>query len=136
MSYILRNLTRGDLILANNTLIKQNGCVIVDEITDQLNEEKTRGLISIVEEVDVNIVIQKPIEKIEVTIKQVEPVIKPVEEPKIIEEPVEKKVEEPIEETPEIVEETKEEVSIENQSSQKPSTNYSNYNNNKKFKKN
>lgn len=86
MSYILRNLTRGDLFL-KKLHIKHNSSITVEEVDESLKDEERKGIINISDSsntVEILVaetpVIEKVVEEIKIPIVEVEPVEEAVEE--------------------------------------------------------
>lgn len=109
MSYILRNITRGDLSLTNTIHIKHNGYAEVDEITETMRDEERRGIIrissseveKIIEPVEIpipsiEVEVPEQIEKINMYMGEDTPIINTIEESEPItqvEETMEEKTE-------------------------------------------
>jgi hypothetical protein len=137
MSYILRNITRGDLSLTNTLHIKHNGYAKVDEVTEMMRSGERRGIIRISSDEGEELIepiieaVEMPIPSLEVEVPTVE-----VEVPVVEVEPVINTVEEIVEEEPELVEpveEIEEKTEVANNSSK--SFNYNRNDHKNKFKK-
>lgn len=90
MSYILRNLTRGDLFL-KKLHIKHNSSITVEEVDESLKDEERKGIINISDSsntVEIFVaetpVVEKVVEEIKIPIVEVEPVVEAVEEDEVL----------------------------------------------------
>jgi len=68
MSFILRNITKGDLSLANTLNIGHNSHVVVEEVTEEIRNWERKGIIRIEQ---VGAILDAQIERVELPIDKV-----------------------------------------------------------------